>query len=298
MKGKHIAAARRMGSRVTGKGRRRRDPVAKNDRTSFVFVFAFAFVLIVAVKIMFPQQVAALTQSASQIIGKNADFAEAFAAVGRAVSGEENVGESLQEAFLAVFSSVQPESENIDPPSTDDDRNDLSVSDAAGDEQTGEVSQDTAEEPDLSGIYIMPPPPENASLEQRNLGFPCTTPVIGTLSSAFGWREDPNEGGTKFHYGIDIAAENGSEIAAFADGEVFAVGESSSLGKYIILIHPGGYKTLYAHCSEVIVKSGSVKMGDVIARVGESGNATGPHLHFELQDGALYLNPIYYVSIW
>ena len=139
--------------------------------------------------------------------------------------------------------------------------------------------------------------PENASLEQRNLGFACTTPVAGVLSSAFGWREHPTQGGTKFHYGIDLAAEMGSEIVAFADGEVFAVGESSTLGKYIILVHAGGYKTLYAHCSDILVKSGGVMMGEAIARVGESGSVTGAHLHFELQDGTLYLNPIYYIAL-
>lgn len=300
MKGKRIAMARRTGRRITGKGHRRHNAAEKNERTSRLLFCGIVIALIVAVKSVFPEQVAALAQSASQIIGRNADFVEAFAAVGRAVSGEESVSESLQEAFLAVFNPSQMQSEisDSDPPSGYGDTQSLSVSGTAADEQTEELPQDAAEETDLSGIYTMLSPPENASLEQRNLGFPCTTPVIGTLSSAFGWREHPSEGGTKFHYGIDLAAESGSDIVAFADGEVFAVGESSTLGKYIILLHPGGYKTLYAHCSEVIVKSGSVKMGDVIARVGESGSATGPHLHFELQDGSLYLNPIYYVSIW
>ena len=88
------------------------------------------------------------------------------------------------------------------------------------------------------------------------------------------------------------------EIGCFADGTVTAVGESSSYGKYITVAHEGGYSTLYAHCSRIIASSGaSVKEGDVIAEVGETGVATGPHLHFELHEGSQYLNPIYYVSL-
>ena len=76
-----------------------------------------------------------------------------------------------------------------------------------------------------------------------------------------------------------------------------AVGESSSYGKYLIVSHQGGYDTLYAHCSRIEVSSGTeVEQGQTIARVGDTGMATGPHLHFELHRGGLYLNPVYYVA--
>ena len=143
----------------------------------------------------------------------------------------------------------------------------------------------------------LPALPENASLEQRNLGFVHDSPVHGSLSSTFGWREHPVEGGSKFHYGVDLAAEEGTDILAFADGTVYATGESSTLGNYIMLQHQGGYITLYAHCSKVTATGGAVARGDKIGEVGATGLATGPHLHFELHDGALYLNPIYYVEI-
>ena len=82
-----------------------------------------------------------------------------------------------------------------------------------------------------------------------------------------------------------------------ADGTVTAVGESSSYGKYCIVAHQGGYTTLYAHCSRVTASSGTaVQRGQKIAEVGETGMATGPHLHFELQRDGVYLNPIYYVA--
>ncbi len=105
------------------------------------------------------------------------------------------------------------------------------------------------------------------------------------------------EGGNKFHYGVDLAAETGTDVLAFADGEVYASGESSTLGNYIMLQHQGGYMTLYAHCSRITAAGGSVKMGDKIAEVGDTGLVTGPHLHFELHEGELYLNPIYYVAV-
>ena len=64
-----------------------------------------------------------------------------------------------------------------------------------------------------------------------------------------------------------------------------------------MLQHDGGYVTLYAHCSAVTTGGGRVSMGEKIAEVGDTGVATGPHLHFELHDGELYLNPIYYIEV-
>ena len=178
-----------------------------------------------------------------------------------------------------------PEPEEASPP----------PGDAPAEEEPG--SRDTAATAALSYVYTMPALPENASLEQRNLGFDHRTPVLGALSSTFGWREHPVEGGNRFHYGVDLAAEEGTDILAFASGTVYATGESSTLGNYVMLQHQGGYITLYGHCREVTVTGGSVDMGDKIAEVGSTGLVTGPHLHFELHDGDLYLNPIYYVEV-
>ena len=116
-------------------------------------------------------------------------------------------------------------------------------------------------------------------------------------SSGFGYRIHPVEGEEDFHHGVDIAADTGTAILCFADGTVTAVGESSSYGKYCIVRHDNGFSTLYAHCSKVTASSGaSVKEGQKIAEVGETGMATGPHLHFELHEEGVYLNPIYYVT--
>lgn len=288
------------------------------------------FVLLVAVKLLFPEAVSGIARSAGQLIGRDADFKEAFAAMGRAISGEAAVSDSLQDAYTAVFNpaAISPPAAapsgaaaSLDPgarlirytaPTLPEItarpvHREVVVDTPAASEKGPENDAPAPSSPDsaepeastqaLSYVYTMPALPDNASLEQRNLGFSHTTPARGPLSSPFGWREHPVEGGDRFHYGVDLAAEEGSDVVAFADGTVYATGESSTLGNYIMLQHQGGYITLYAHCSRVTAAGGPVERGEKIAEVGATGLVTGPHLHFELHDGDLYLNPIYYVEI-
>ena len=129
------------------------------------------------------------------------------------------------------------------------------------------------------------------------MSFSYCTPLNGEMTSPFGWREHPVTGADAFHYGVDIAAEDGTAIACFADGTVGAVGESTTLGKYLTVNHADGVSTLYAHCSLITAASGAeVSQGQKIAEVGHSGNATGPHLHFEVHDGEAYLDPAGYLA--
>lgn len=131
---------------------------------------------------------------------------------------------------------------------------------------------------------------------QEVLGFPYASPVEGVVSSEFGQRIHPIEGGSKFHYGVDIEAPADTVIHSFADGTVSVVGESAALGNYITILHDNGISSLYAHCSRITASYGQeVRMSDPIAEVGQTGQATGPHLHFELCRNGRYLNPIYYV---
>lgn len=137
--------------------------------------------------------------------------------------------------------------------------------------------------------------PSNVSYDYSKLPFKYTSPVKGVTSSGFGYREHPIQNEVKYHYGTDFAANTGEKVCAFADGTIYAIGENDSYGKYVIIDHADGYRTLYAHCSKHLKGSGKVKRGEAIALVGETGAATGPHLHFELMKGQTYLNPEFYI---
>ena len=137
--------------------------------------------------------------------------------------------------------------------------------------------------------------PETVSYERPELPFDYASPFSGVTSSGFGYRMHPIKNEVKYHYGTDFAADTGTPISAFADGTIVAQGDSDSFGKYVMIDHPDGYRTLYAHCSELCMSCGSVKKGDTIALVGSTGAATGPHLHFELERDGVHLNPEFYI---
>jgi len=114
-------------------------------------------------------------------------------------------------------------------------------------------------------------------------GIPLGYPVYGRITSHIGWRKNPFGGGYEFHSGIDIYAPHGSKVRATADGVVVLAGWYGDYGKTVIIRHPSGYLTLYAHLSQIDVKEGQrVKAGDVVGRVGSTGRSTGPHLHYEV----------------
>lgn len=137
--------------------------------------------------------------------------------------------------------------------------------------------------------------PESVSYDRPELPFDYASPVSGVKSSGFGYRLHPIKNEVKYHYGTDLAADTGTPITAFADGTIVAQGDSDSFGKYVMIDHPDGYRTLYAHCSELCMSCGNVKKGSTIALVGSTGAATGPHLHFELERDGIYLNPEFYI---
>ena len=122
-----------------------------------------------------------------------------------------------------------------------------------------------------------------------SLQWPLT--ITGTITSQFGYRTDPISGETSYHSGTDIAAPAGSPILAAASGTVTIANALDSwgggYGYYIRVDHGGGLETLYAHCSAICVTTGQqVQAGQVIGYVGQTGRATGNHLHFEVyQDG-------------
>lgn len=322
----HRPADRKKRGGVRQAGRRKSEPLSAKDRRRLAQLVACGaiFVLLVAVKLLLPGKMDALNTRLSGLLNQNMDVQAVFSAVGEAVAGEQDVSGSLRDVYQAVF---QPQEAGTavetagsagaalsletptalealtsfrpGPAETAESRESAGET-ASGEAQAGAGDGEEAAEISTLAyvLYSASNLPENVSLEQALLGFDYCTPVMGVLSSGFGYRDHPVEGEERFHYGIDIAADTGTAVGCFADGTVTAVGDSSSYGKYLIVAHEGGFSTLYAHCSRVLASSGqTVKEGDTIAEVGQTGVATGPHLHFELHQGERYLNPVYYVSL-
>lgn len=108
-------------------------------------------------------------------------------------------------------------------------------------------------------------------------------PVAGVVTSEFGWRRDPFTGAARFHRGVDLRAAYGEEVRAAAPGQVVFSGEDGAYGMTVVLAHGDGTRTRYAHLSAVLVSIGdTVTGGTPVGRAGQSGRATGPHVHFEV----------------
>lgn len=118
-------------------------------------------------------------------------------------------------------------------------------------------------------------------------------PVRGNITSRYGAREAIRD---HTHKGLDIAAKTGTPIYAVADGTVTFSGTMGGYGNLMIIDHGNGITTYYGHCSRLNKKEGAkVKAGDVIGAVGNTGNSTGSHLHFEIRKNGVYVNPIQYL---
>ncbi len=138
--------------------------------------------------------------------------------------------------------------------------------------------------------------PANVSYDAPNIPFQYSDPCACAVTSGFGYREHPLDGGVKFHYGTDLGAIDGTSVTAFADGKVISVQELDGYGLAVLIQHTDGFSTLYAHLGQALVEQGeTVKCGDKIALSGHSGDVTGPHLHFEIIYNGKYLNPEFYL---
>ncbi|HEY5658455.1 MAG TPA: LysM peptidoglycan-binding domain-containing M23 family metallopeptidase [Myxococcota bacterium] len=136
----------------------------------------------------------------------------------------------------------------------------------------------------------VPHAPEPGGSAQPEISLDFAWPVRGKLSSRFGWRSG------KPHEGIDISARPGAEVRAAEAGRVIVSGRLGGYGRVVIVKHAGHYSTVYAHNSKNRVEKGAfVEKGDVIAEVGRSGNASGPHLHFEIRRRRQPQDPLRYL---
>ena len=125
-----------------------------------------------------------------------------------------------------------------------------------------------------------------------------TLPAPGPVTSPFGSRGSPVNGVQEFHEGIDIGAAQGAPIRAAASGTVSFAGQMSGYGNVVIVQHAGGLATSYGHQSAMLVTVGQpVVAGEVIGAVGATGDATGPHLHFEVRLNGVAVNPAPYLGL-
>ena len=128
---------------------------------------------------------------------------------------------------------------------------------------------------------------------------PSLWPLEGRVTSSFGERQDPINGEGAFHSGIDIAAAYGSPVRASADGEVAEANmNGGGYGREIVLDHGHDLQTVYGHLSAIAVVPGQrVMRGQVIGYEGQSGRATGPHLHYEVRVHHVPVNPYKYLRV-
>ena len=125
---------------------------------------------------------------------------------------------------------------------------------------------------------------------------PSICPIMGWVTSGFGFRTNPFTGLAKMHEGMDISNRVGTLIVAPADGIVSDVGNDAVHGRIMVISHGFGMTSRYAHLNKVLVKVGQrVKRGDKIAEVGMTGKTTGPHLHYEVRLNGIPVNPMRYV---
>jgi murein DD-endopeptidase MepM/ murein hydrolase activator NlpD len=115
----------------------------------------------------------------------------------------------------------------------------------------------------------------------------------GEVTSQFGWRRDPFTGKAKFHRGIDVRAAYGEDIQTAGAGQVVFSGTQKGYGTTVIVQHPDGVKTRYAHLSAALVSAGdTLQAGQIVGRAGRSGRATGTHLHFEVIADGKHVDPL------
>lgn len=116
-------------------------------------------------------------------------------------------------------------------------------------------------------------------------------PLVGTITSRFGWRDPEVSSVSKYHTGIDIAANEGTDIISATNGKVVLASSEGAYGNHL-KIQAEDVIIIYAHCLSLFVNEGDeIMQGQKIAEVGSTGNSTGPHLHFEIRKEDRYVNP-------
>lgn len=321
--GRRTASVRRYQKNKTGLG------PAERRRLIQLVTCLVLFLTVFIGKGIFPASMAEVRERILTVIRQDTDFQAAFSALGQAVSEGEPVTDALSvlwggltdggadgniedaggyhaQASLLTGLHQTPEG----PESLWTDAMKLVAgtpppvvpSASPEPEPTPAPSPTPTPEPAVEHMdYNGPALPDNTTMDKYSLSAiginETATPALGWVSSNFGWREHPVDGEERFHNGVDLAVNNGTAVQAFAAGTVDYIGDSPEYGLYLQISHAGGLKTFYCHCSKLCVQQGqSVVVGEKVAESGDTGNATGPHLHFEMKLNGVRLNPLYYIE--
>ena len=202
----------------------------------------------------------------------------------------DNVNEEAQDQNTEETNIENSNAESSEANNENVDNSGISQNDAST-----EVTNNDTTQLAVGGADETQQPEEEKSQEEQDVDYvkqnvSIIWPIKGVITSRFGNRT-PTEIVTANHKGLDIAGNMGDNIVSAMDGTVVQYSEEGDYGKHL-RIQSGEVLTLYAHCSELLVQEGStVKQGDVIAKVGATGRATGPHLHFEIRRDDRFINP-------
>lgn len=320
----------RSARRSTGINRGAQRPGRKGSKTVLgprerrrVIQLTVCLVLFLAVFIgkgVFPERIASLRNQVLTLLRGDTDFEAVFADLGQSISDGKPMAETLGGLWTEVLGGGEVDSAAGESPLYAVQVSYLSG--FPGQAETGMLGrpleleevpeEETTPEPEVTPEptptpgpavehveYNGPALPENTSMDKYRLDLEETvSPVMGVLTSPFGWREHPVDGEEKFHNGVDLAVNMGTQVKAFADGVVDYIGDDpDQYGLYLQISHANGVKSFYAHCSQLLVSQGqTVKAGDTVALSGDTGNTTGPHLHLELRFNGVRINPIYYIE--
>lgn len=316
------------GRRICGWGKGNRAVLGEREKRRLLQLGACVLVFLAVFAVKGVDRLTNLRNELSGILGTNANFGVAAERLGWALRTETPVGETVGRLLTEIFfpREVEQPAPRQDGPVFLAAERDLGgmtgysaflLGEKAAENLEQEIGTDvSADEPQLTPepdpgsrqeetpeVIIMPYDgpelPEEASMDKYDLHLEkIVSPVTAAMTSNFGWRQDPFGEGQSFHHGLDMGVPVGTTVLAFSGGTVEYIGESDIYGQYLQIDHGNGVKSFYAHCSKLCVQQGQkVEAGEKVAESGETGNATGPHLHLELKREGIYLNPAYYVEL-
>ncbi len=291
-------------------------------RFTQLMVCLIIFASVYVARGVFPYKIQRLGQEVTTLVSTSVDLGAAFSDLGEVIGSGESVLEELGDFCVAVFGvpseetavavsgypTIEMPSVGVEPQlslSPQIAETSAKVETTAVEAPALEMAEESAEMEIMAVglVYLAADEglrelPVGYTYDTLSLGgMERTTPVLGVISSGFGYRIHPLSGSDAIHNGVDIAGDVGDPIYAFSSGTVEYIGYSDTYGNYFRIDHGNGVKSFYAHCNQLFISKGDVvEVGEVVAEVGVTGEVTGPHLHFELLCNDTLIDPALYID--